>query len=119
MAITHRAGTRTVRETTAPWEYTDETGALQVEDIRVRYISPTLQDLERVRKMMADAEEGSSAWLAKDLSERIDSLPDILDEKGKPVTTDEAFFQTVTLKNLQALQKAYNDDLYPKEQPAT
>jgi hypothetical protein len=144
--------TRTVRETTAPFEYMKD-GKLAVEDIRVRYFSQTIAD---VRKERSDAlaraaqieefekqkddlrEDGSDKalaklaelekqtspgesefpWLSKTLAPKIESLPDILDAKDKPIAITEDNLSKISVVNLRALAKAMEDDLRPKEQPS-
>lgn len=110
---------RTVRETTAPFEYTQD-GELIVENIRVRYFSFTLADLKKMRSdALAKAEaaekgDGDIQWMSSVLVQKLESLPDIVDGKGKPIAITEAHLDKFSAVNLLAINRAIDEDLYPK-----
>lgn len=115
---------RTVRETQAPFEYTDKNGETQVEKIRVRYYSYTLAELKKIRSdAMAKAAQASKdpentefPWLSTLLAQKVESLPDILDGK-KPMEITVENLDKITALNLQAINNAIEADLVPKETP--
>ena len=115
--------TRLVRETTAPYEYTDEKGELKVEQIRVRYYSLSVAEMRektaRIEQMIAEAvDKKEPVWLSDVLPLTLESLPDLLDQKGKPIAITADSLAKLNRHNLDAIQTAISEDLNPKEQPA-
>jgi hypothetical protein len=79
---------RTVRETTAEFQYTDDEGNLKFDEIRVRYFSPRIEDFKKLRaefEAQAKANNGQPFFLSEGLAKQIESLPDLADAKGKPL----------------------------------
>lgn len=113
---------RTVRETTAEFQYTDDKGELIFETIRVRYYSPRIQDAKLLRaevEAKLEADPNSAFALSEMLSRRIESLPDLADKNGKPLKiTVDVLENEIDLLNLKAIQDAIEDDLDPKSEPA-
>jgi hypothetical protein len=118
---------RTVRETTAAYEYPDpKTGELVVEQIRVRYFSMTVAEIKKLRsdafaKAAAaekDPEAAEFPWLSSVLVNKLESLPDIVDGKNKPIAITVANLDKITAVNLQAINQAIEEDLVPNA-PAT
>lgn len=121
-----------VRETTADYEYTDDSGNSVTENIRVRYFSKTVAELKvqhRWHKEKAEADPTQILWLSDTLPFVVESLPDIEGLDGKPIkckydkdgypTQDTVEnFEAIAKHNLQAIEKAIADDLAPKEQPS-
>lgn len=121
-----------VRECTAIYQFTDSTGKVKEEEIRVRYFSLTVADL-KIQKgwHTAKAEEDPNQiiWLSDTLPFSVESLPDITGLDGKPIKTvfDEngiptretvENFELIPKHNLEAINKAILDDLAPKDQPS-
>ena len=113
---------RTVRETVAPFEYTDpKTGKIVTEDIRVRYYSFTVAELKQMRaeafaqqKAIREGDEGKVQWLSGVLVGKLAELPDILDAKNKPIAITEANLDKISVVNLTAISHAIDRDLDPK-----
>ena len=117
---------RTVRETVAPFEYTDpKTGKIVTEDIRVRYYSFTVAELKQMRaeafaqqKAIREGDEGKVQWLSGVLVGKLAELPDILDAKNKPIAITEANLDKISVVNLTAISHAIDRDLDPKRTAA-
>jgi len=113
---------RTIRETTASYEYTDEKGHLQSEDIRVRYFSLSWNEIEAEHselKALSQKDPTAPVWPHIRAAKRIESLPDLADEHGKPFPITPESLGALDARNLAAIKKAIDDDLVPKEQPST
>jgi hypothetical protein len=112
---------RTVRETTAEFQYTDDEGNLKFDEIRVRYFSPRIEDFKKLRaefEAQAKANNGQPFFLSEGLAKQIESLPDLADAKGKPLKiTAEVLEKEIDLLNLQAIREAIDADLAPKSKP--
>lgn len=113
---------RTIRETTADFEYTDENGETQTEQIRVRYYSPTIKEqkewfehVDAVRKNSPD----TIVWQSEELARRVESLPDLVDAKGNAYKITVEFLEALDAKNLEAIDAAIRADLRPKSLAAT
>lgn len=106
-----------VRETTAPFEYTDDKGKVQTADIRVIYRSPTITDI-RVQKLEREAREnaGESLYISDSLASVIDALPDLTDDNEKEIAITVENLDQLTITNLTAIQKAINEDIEGKSQ---
>jgi hypothetical protein len=113
---------RTVRETSAEFEY-EEKGELKTDTIRVQYYSPTITELrqfeQELRAKFKENTEGESStfYLTEFLVRRIHALPDLADAKGKPHKITLEFIESLDIKNLERIRDAINDDLNPKAQP--
>jgi hypothetical protein len=110
------AGERIVRETTAPFEHMQD-GEVATSEIRVRYFSPTTQDIIEQRneeKARKAEDETASYWLSEALVRRLESLPDLVDGKGKPVKITLEFLNSIAIKNLPAIQDAIAKDIEGK-----
>ncbi|MEO8650604.1 MAG: hypothetical protein ABI539_15685 [Acidobacteriota bacterium] len=108
---------RTVRETSASFEYTDDKGVLQTETIRVLYKSPTVADIKRATDLVkAKRKSDTPYWLSEELADQLDSLPDLVDDKGKPFKITEELLSSFSLKNLKAIAEAIEGDLNPKSE---
>ena len=122
---------RNIRETTAPFEYTDEAGELKTEQIRVRYYSQTVAELKQLRsdalakfnqanKKGAKIDESEFPWVSNQLAKRLESLPDIAGEDGEtPMKITVENLDMIAAVNLRAIEKAIEDDLAPKSQPSS
>jgi len=120
-------GQRTVRETTAPYEYTDENGETVKEDIRVRYFVRTAkearEDRENKLRQYEESKKKPDAppvffYHMDELAKRLESLPDLEDEKGKPFPITPDSLGMLTTANLEAINNAIEADIAPKEQPS-
>lgn len=119
---------RTIRECSADYQYTDDEGNLQFDSIRVRYFSPRIDDFKKMRAdieaRQKQAEEGQKGpqpyFLSEGLAMQLESLPDLADEKGKPLKiTAEVLETSIDLLNLQAIRDAIDEDLEAgKSKPA-
>jgi hypothetical protein len=106
--------TRVVRETTASFEYMDGE-EVKVEQIRVRYFSPTVAEVRSTSsEISAKRKEGETVWLSETLSKQIESLPDLVDDKDKPIKITAEFLETLPVVNLTAINDAIDRDLAPK-----
>jgi hypothetical protein len=112
---------RTVRETTAPYEFTDEDGNPKTEDVRVQYYSLTIKDIKADQdeiKAKAKKDPNGTYWLSDELAKRIHALPDLADEDGKPFPiTAKSLEECVAVTNLRSIKAAIEKDIAPKEQP--
>lgn len=113
---------RTIRETTAKFEYMNGTAEIKTDDIRVLYYSPTVADSREelaAMKSRKDAEDDSIWWLSDSLLRKVHSLPDLCDEKGKEHKLTREFYESLDFKNLDSILSAINEDLSAgKSQPA-
>jgi hypothetical protein len=110
-------GKRTVRETTAEFQTTDEeSGELTFETIRVRYFSPRISDFKKLRADFEKKQEGTDTpqpyFLSEGLAMQLESLPDLGDAKGKPLQITAAVLEeSIDLLNLQAIRDAIDEDI--------
>ena len=125
-----------VRECTAEYEHMDDAGNPTVSEIRVRYFSQTVAELKqqradalkRARELEKRAEGSEKAdididnddfpWLSHILVNRIESLPALTDEKGKPLPITIESLDQLTAANLRAIEAAIAADVAPKSQPS-
>jgi len=115
-----KTNNKLVRQTTADYEYTDADGVNHIEQIRVRYYSLPISELREQRlklETIAREDPGRIIWLSDTLPDVLESLPDILDEKGKPIAITKENLDLIARNNLEAINKAIIDDLAPKDQP--
>lgn len=56
-------------------------------------------------------------WISKKLAGMLESLPDLGDEKGKPFEISAENLENLALANLEAIEKAIDEDIDPKSQP--
>lgn len=107
-----------VRETTAAYEHQADDGTIQTDEIRVRYYSISVADVKRQQAAnAAKIAAGETLWFSELLAERLESLPDILDEKGKPIEITAENLENIDLQNLEAIRTAIDNDLSPKLRP--
>lgn len=123
MAIKVKKDVRTIRETTAPFQYNGDDGELKTEDIRVVYYSPTTQQAreiqEEMRKRMENKDEMVAWYVSDTLIRRLHSLPDLVDEKDKPYKITQEFLDSLDTVNLNAINDAITEDITAgKPQPA-
>lgn len=112
--VTIKKNARTIRETTCEFEYQDG-DKLKTEKIRVRYYSPTTADQ---RKLKTERDENGAYWLSDMLVDRLESLPDLIDEEtGKPFVIEQEFLDGLDVRNINAINQAIQDDLNPKLTP--
>lgn len=110
---------RNVRETKCNYIYTDAENAEHTAEIRVRYFSLTVRELKEFQARQAAADKaGEKVWSSDILAERVESLPDLGDTEGKPFTISVELFDSMDLRNVEAIQKAISEDTSPKEQPS-
>lgn len=57
------------------------------------------------------------AWVSKKLADMLHSLPDLSGGKGKPFEISFENLENLSLKNLEAIEKAIEDDIDPKSPP--
>lgn len=129
---------RTVRETTANFEYQNAAGEIVEEKIRVRYFSPrTWQQRQLYAELEETLEKKSQYWQSSQLAVLLAGLPDIKIDgqmfEPVPVTPAqregeeweayqaarnkaEAFLDQIDVKNLAAIRTAMEDDIDPKSQ---
>lgn len=100
-----------VRETIAPF-IINEGGEETVEQIVVRYNSFSINEGRAFRRAIEDI--GDEATWADTLLPMLDSLPDFVDDKNKPVKITKEFLEGLNSLNLQAILKAIKEDASPK-----
>lgn len=120
-------GQRNVRECTSQFEY-EEDGEQKTDEIRVRYFSQTVAELKQLRldalaKFNA-AKKGKAAetefpWVSNTLAKRLESLPDLEGEDGKPFAITVENLDTLSIINLRAIEAAIEEDVRPKSQPSS
>jgi|SRR6185369_15150665 hypothetical protein len=112
---------RVVRETTAPFEFTNDAGEVETADIRVRYFSRTVKE-EKDRKSKLEAmDDNELYWMSEQLMDAgLCELPDLIDPKSKkPYKITVDVLDNFSAKNLRNIKKAIDDDITPKAQPVT
>jgi len=111
-----------VRQTTAPYEYTNDEGELATDDIVVRYFDQTAgEKREYVEKMrqLAEKDPGKIIWTAEILATRLESLPDLRGPDGKDFAISVKNLELLSSTNLTAINAAIIDDESPKSKPGT
>lgn len=118
--ITINPTQKTVRETRAPFEYEHE-GRLETAQIRVRYYSATTKELkedyEQAKIAIEEARkknESAVFWNSETLARRLESLPDLVDQDGKPFEITLDFLESLDARNVGAIVKAIEEDQNPK-----
>lgn len=116
-------GNRTVRQCNAEFQLTNEKGELEFQTITVRYFSPRISDFKKLRadiERQVKDDAGTTFFLSEGLARQIESLPDLVDEKGKPLKiTAEVLEDKIDVLNLQAIRDAIDEDLEAgKSKPA-
>lgn len=111
MALRFDPKARTVREITVKFEANDGS----IEDVRVRYFSPTVAETRRqVENNEARRSAGETVWLSDSLANAVESIPDLVDGKGKPHKITPDFLESISIANLMAIDAAIREDLVPK-----
>lgn len=110
-----------IRTCTAPFEFPDDKGDLQVHDITVEYYSMSTKKLKEMREALAKRLKDNPdepQWFSEILFERIHALPDLIDpKKNKPYKITIDFLDSIDLKNLEAIRTAIEEDGRPKARP--
>jgi len=126
--ITVTTSKPTVRETKADYQFTED-GEMKTESIRVQYYSFTTKRLKEMRSdVKAKLDAGEALWHSDTLADQLHGLPDLVDEKKRPCFVphegDEQkrikaieFLDTLIVGNIDAIKKAIDEDVSPKEQP--
>lgn len=112
MAIKLAGLQKVTRETTATIEV--DGGS---ETIRIQYRSPTLAEIRKEADEQRARSADDPVYLSDVLARRVVGLPDIVDDKGKPVTVSVELFDGFTLPVLMAISEAISADMSPKLQP--
>lgn len=111
-----------MRETTAPYEYTNDSGEIKTDPIRVRYYSSTTKELKEAyaaAQAKIKSDETAIFWHTDKLVKRLESLPDLVDENEQPFEITLDFLESLDAKNVSAIVKAIEEDENPKsERPA-
>lgn len=111
-----------IRRTTAPFEFVNGDGELETREITVEYYSLStkhVKDATAAALKKLKENPGETQWFSEIYVERIHALPDLLDPKTKKaykITID--FLDSLDLRNLDAIRKAIEEDVRPKEQPS-
>jgi len=100
-----------VRETVAPFIHFEK-GEEITEQITVRYYAFSIAEGRQFRQQIEDI--GDDATWADHLLPMLDSLPDMVDDKNKPVRITKEFLESLNSLNLQAILKAIKEDASPK-----
>lgn len=104
---------RLVRETTAPFILVEK-GEERIEQIAVRYYAFSIAEGRAYREGLAKL--GDMVLFSDLLLPMLESLPDFVDEKDKPVKITREFLEGLNSINLQAIHTAVGEDLVPKPQ---
>lgn len=112
--ITTGQRSRLIRETTAPFIINDKAGE-RTETIRVRYYSLSIKESKEFTKELARKD---NLYVSDLLLPIIAELPDIVDDKGKPMKITQDVLDSLNTLNLRAIQKAIETDLAGKVQPS-
>jgi hypothetical protein len=112
---------RVVRETTAPFEFTNDAGKVETTDIRVQYFSLTVKEAKDRHAKLEAMGEKEMYWMSEQLIDiGLCGLPDLLDPKTKkPCKITVEMLDNFSAKNLREIKKAIDDDITPKAQPVT
>lgn len=121
--ITVNPKKRIVRETTAPYQH-EKDGEIKTTSIRVLYYSSTTKELKdrfaEAQAKIKTARENKEAvafWHSDSLVERLQSLPDLVDEETKkPFEITLEFLDALDPKNVKAIAKAIEEDENPKSE---
>lgn len=120
------AGTqKMVRQTTAQFEYPDEKGNIQTEEIVVRYFVQSgkvaKEKHEAARVSLERAKQNDELppfeYYVDTLAERLESLPDLCDGQGKAFAITPENLGMLSTSNLDSINKAIQEHQVPKEQP--
>lgn len=127
--ITVTATKPTIRETTANYQHMNGDGKMTSSEIRVQYYSFTTKRLKDLRaEVKAKIDAGEALWHSDSLADQLHGLPDLVDAKNKPCFVphegDEKkraaaiqFLDSLDVGNIDAIKKAIDEDVAPKEQP--
>ncbi len=113
-----------VRQTVAPFEYQDDKGEIQTDEIVVRYFVRTAQEArdqhEAARLTLTQAKKNDEIppfeYYMDTLSKRLESLPDLCDEQGKPFEITPENLGKLATVNLEAINQAIQEHTVPKGQ---
>lgn len=100
-----------VRETMCPFIINDG-GEETTEQIIVRYYSFSIAEGRAFRQSIEAL--GDEVTWADNLLPMLESLPDFVDDKGKPVKITREFLEGLNTLNLRAMLKAIGEDASPK-----
>ncbi len=120
MPIKVGAESRTIHETTAPYQHMVD-GSLETSDIIVQYHSQTTAEIRQRRAdMTARLAEDPEAvvWLSETLAASLHALPDLTDSKGKPFAITVENLDTIEVPNLEAIKAAIDKDIAGESQPS-
>jgi hypothetical protein len=118
--ITYDPERKIIRTCTAPFEFVNDAGELEVRDITVEYYSISTKKLKELREASAKRlkdDPDQPQWFSELLFERLHALPDLVDKKKKPYKITVDFLDTFDLKNLEAIRQAIEEDGRPKAPP--
>ena len=116
-----------MRACTAPYEYTNDAGETVKEDIRVRYFVRTAaearEDRENKIRLYEESKKNPDAppvffYHMDELAKRLESLPDLADDKGKAFPITPESLGMLSTANLEAIHDAIEADIAPKEPPS-
>lgn len=107
---------RIVRECMAPF-VTVEGGDEHVEQIRVKYVSRSIEESQTLRAEAKAKEENEDLYLSDLLLPMLDSLPDFVDDKDRPVKLTLDVLRKFNSINLRAILHAINTDVAGKVLP--
>ena len=110
---------RVVRETTAPFEFTNDAGEVETTNIRVRYVSLTVKQAKDRHIKLEAMGEKEMYWMSEQVIDvGLCELPDLIDPKTKkPYKITIDVLDNFSAKNLRNIKKAIDDDIAPKAQP--
>lgn len=115
-----RAAAKAIRE----WEEATEKAEAKPDDKTLKENARKMADkadelsVAAREKAKTAADNREQAWLSHQLAKRLESLPDLADAKGKAFEITIENLDALPFHNLQAIEKAIDDDLAPKEQPS-
>lgn len=123
MPITFDRNRKTIRRTTAEYQFTDDNGEIRTEEIGIEYYSLTTaaikRQIERDLQRQKDNPDEPS-YYTDILVDRLHALPDLIDpETKKPIEITVENLDAMALENLTAITDAIKNDADPKSQPGS
>lgn len=119
----------TIRETTATFEQVDDKGNIAETPIRVLYYSFTTKRLKEIRaEVQRKLDAGETLWHSETLVDQLHGLPDLVDEKERPLFVPHGgdakkreaaidFLDSLEVKNVEAIRNAIDEAVRPKAPP--
>lgn len=113
MSTAKQQKSRTVRETTAAWEYNDADGKIVSQEISLSYFSPTVGELKRQRieakKRFED--NGEIVWISEELFPMLHCINDLPAGIKHPSPITLEWLEDQDIRNLDSIRTAIDTDM--------